>query len=111
MQEHQNCDPLRFAKTHTAAVAVSLKLRPSHEIAEDSADATSFAPQTGQGYSDNDDRYRRQGKRRERGYHQGDHRTRKKLFFEKRNVNTERRKKLRELIERHATTKGAEDGS
>ena len=32
-------------------------------------------------------------------------------FFEKRNVNTERRKKLRELIERHATTKGAEDGS
>ena len=32
-------------------------------------------------------------------------------FFEKRNVNTERRRKLRELIERHTTTKGAEDGS
>ncbi len=32
-------------------------------------------------------------------------------FFEKRNVNTDRRRKLRELIERHTTTKGAEDGS
>ena len=32
-------------------------------------------------------------------------------FFEKRNVNTERRRKLRELIERHTTTKRAEDGS
>lgn len=35
MQEHQNCDPLRFAKTQMAAVAVYLKLRPSHKIAED----------------------------------------------------------------------------
>ena len=32
-------------------------------------------------------------------------------FFEKKNVKTERQKKLRELIERHINAKGAEDDS
>ena len=32
-------------------------------------------------------------------------------FFEKKNVKTERQRKLRELIERHTNAKGAEDDS
>ncbi|MDE2665977.1 MAG: hypothetical protein OXI69_07495 [Acidobacteriota bacterium] len=32
-------------------------------------------------------------------------------FFEKKNVKTERQRKLRELIERHINAKGAEDDS
>ena len=32
-------------------------------------------------------------------------------FFEKKNVKTERQRKLRELIERHTSKKGTEDDS
>lgn len=35
----------------------------------------------------------------------------RQYFFEKRNVKTERQRKLREIIERHTKAGGAKDGS